>query len=547
MTSQELRQEFLNFFATKGHKIVSSSSLIPEDPSVLLTTAGMQQFKPYYLGQESPYGKNVASVQKCFRTSDIDEVSDESHLTFFEMLGNFSFGGYFKREAIELAYEFIIEHAGLKIDYVSIFEGDKNVPQDEESEKIWRSLGMTDIKKACREDNFWGPPGPEGPCGPTTEIYVRGTEIWNIVFNEFYCNTDKSLSKLSTPGVDTGMGLERLAMVVQKTPTIFETDLFFSLMARMPKALPERKKRIIADHVRGVAFLIADGVRPSNKEQGYVLRRLLRRIIAWNTGAEEDIFVEVIKNYHLFYPELNLSIIMKVFGQEKEKFGRTMQAGLKELNKMDAVDAKAAFKLYESFGLPYETIKDIGGKKTENLRREDFDEEFKKHQEISRKGAAGMFKGGLVDHEPQTIKHHTAHHLLLAALRQVLGSHVLQRGSNVSSERLRLDFSHVEKLTKEQLSEVENIVNQKIAEGLKVKREEMPKEKAEKLGALAEFGAKYGEIVSVYTIYNKDDSAFSREFCGGPHVENTAKLGHFKIIKEEGLGAGVRRIRAVLR
>lgn len=550
ISSKELREIFLDFFAKKGHKIVPSSSLLPQDPSVLFTTAGMQQFKQYYLGEKSPYGPNVASMQKCFRTSDIDEVGDESHLTFFEMMGNFSFGGYFKKEAIELAYEFIAKELGLKIEYVTIFEGDKAVPRDEESQKIWEKIAPElEIRVQGREDNFWGPTGNEGPCGPTTEIYlknVKGTdvEVWNIVFNEYYCHPDGKLENLKTFGVDTGMGLERLAMVAQKTPTIFETDLFAPLIKRIPAVLPEIKKRILADHARGAAFLIADGVRPSNKEQGYVLRRLLRRIIAYGTGAEEDIFVEIIKNYNLFYPELNLSTIMEVFGKEKEKFSRTLKAGLKELDKLESVDAKAAFKLYESYGLPYETIKEAGGKKSEGLRREDFDKEFKRHQELSRTSSAGKFAGGLVDHAPQTIKHHTAHHLLLAALRQVLGKHVVQMGSNVSSERLRLDFSHPEKMTKEQLAEVEKIVNQKIDEGLQVKREEMPKEQAENLEALAEFGAKYGDIVSVYTIYNKDGTAFSREFCGGPHVKNISELGRFKIIKEEAVSSGIRRIRA---
>ncbi|TSC75094.1 MAG: alanyl-tRNA synthetase [Parcubacteria group bacterium Gr01-1014_30] len=569
MTSQELRQEFLDFFAKKGHKIVPSSSLIPDDSSVLFTTAGMQQFKPYYLGTKSPWGPNVASIQKCFRTSDIDEVGDSTHNTFLEMLGNFSFGGYFKKEAVEYAYEFIAKKLDLEIEYVTIFEGDSQVPRDIESREIWKKIVPNiQVREQGREDNFWGPTGLTGPCGPTTEIYVANSkgepvEIWNIVFNEFYCNADKSLAKLETPGVDTGMGLERLAMVAQKKPTIFETDLFQPLITRLPASLPERDKRIFADHGRAVSFLVADGVKPSNKEQGYVLRRLLRRIIAYGTYSkrasfssrpslllhkssvvEEDIFVEVIKNYNLFYPELNLSTIMEVFAQEKEKFGRTMKSGLKELNKMEFVDAKTAFKLYESFGLPYETIKDVGGKKAEGLSREGFDEEFKKHQELSRSSSSGMFKGGLVDHEPQTIKHHTAHHLLLAALRQVLGSYVVQRGSNVSSERLRLDFSHPEKLTKARLAEIEEIVNQKISESLEVRREEMPKAKAEKLGALAEFGAKYGEIVNVYTIYNKDGTAFSREFCGGPHVKNTSELGRFKIIKEEAAGSGVRRIKA---
>lgn len=557
MDSGGVREKFLEFFKERGHTVVPSSSLIPDDPSVLLTTAGMQQFKPYFTGELDPLAdfgnKNTASIQKSFRTSDIDEVGDESHLTFFEMLGNFSFGGYFKEGAIKHAHEFITGKGwmSLEIDYVSVFEGDREVPPDGESEKIWLSLGIKDIRKFGREDNFWGPTGKEGPCGPTTEIYVRNAagqsvEIWNIVFNEYYCQSDGRLEKLETPGVDTGMGLERLAMVAQKKSSIFETDLFAPLIERMPADLPERKKRILADHARGAAFLIADGVRPSNKEAGYVLRRLLRRMIAYGTGVEEALFVAVLENYNLFYPELDLSIITEVFEEEKEKFSRTLGIGLKELNKLDSIDAKTAFKLYESFGLPYETIKEVGGGKAENLRREDFDEEFKKHQELSRTSSAGMFKGGLADTSEKTVRLHTAHHLLLKALQIVLGPSVKQRGSNITSERLRMDFLYGEKMTEEQKKEVERIVNQKISEDLPIIRSEMALEEAEKLGAEHEFGQKYPERVSVYSIGPKDAPPFSIEFCGGPHVARTGEIGKFRITKEEAVSAGVRRIRGVI-
>ena len=572
MDSQTLRKKFLEFFESKGHKIVPSSSLMPEnDPSVLLTTAGMQQFKPYYSGALDPLkdnhlgwnkqlgSKNVASIQKSFRTSDIDEVGDAAHLTFFEMLGNFSFGGYGKKEAIELGFEFITKVLGLKIDYVSVFAGepldsarDKSaIPADLESEKIWKEIdGSIEIRHAGRADNFWGPTGDQGPCGPTTEIYVDGVEIWNIVFNEFYQNPDGTLSKLDILGVDTGMGLERLAKVIQKVPTVFDTDLFSPIMASLPDEVDVKIKRIVADHMRASVFLIADGVIPSNKEQGYILRRLLRRAMAYaklhdfpGDGPRELIntIVELYKQAYPVLQEKNEFIVNTIY-EERARFGQTISEGLKQLSKMGNIDAKSAFYLYETYGLPFEFIRD----KNPELKRGDFEQEFKKHQALSRTSSAGAFKGGLVDHEPQTIKHHTAHHLLLAALRQVLGEHVFQRGSNVSSERLRIDFSHPEKMKPEQIKQVEDIVNDAIAQDLEVRREEMPKTEAEKLGALAEFGAKYGDVVSVYTIFKKDGSVFSREFCGGPHVEHTGVLGKFRILKEEASSAGVRRIKAVV-
>lgn len=557
MESVKIREKFIEFFRERGHTVVRSSSLIPEDPSVLLTTAGMQQFKPYFTGELDPIkdfgSRATTSIQKCFRTSDIDEVGDERHLTFFEMLGNFSFGGYFKEEAINYAYEFITgkNWMNLKIDYVSIFEGDKEVPPDEDSGKIWLALGIKDIRKFGRKDNFWGPTGKEGPCGPTTEIYVKNAsgqsvEIWNIVFNEYYSRPDGSLEKLDMPGVDTGMGLERLAMVAQKKKSIFETDLFTPLIERMPADLPERTKRILADHARSVVFLISDGVRPSNKEAGYILRRLMRRMISYGTDLEESLFTAVAEKYEPFYPELDISAVTDVFIKEKEKFSQTLGVGLKELNKLETVDAKTAFKLYETFGLPYETIKEVGGEKAENLRREDFEEEFKKHQELSRTASAGMFKGGLADTSEKTVRLHTAHHLLLKALQIVLGPEVKQRGSNITSERLRMDFVYDKKMTEEQKKEVERIVNEKIAENLPVIRMEMKREEAEKLGAEREFGQKYPEWVSVYSIGPEGGLPFSIEFCGGPHVSRTGEIGRFRIIKEEAVSAGVRRIRGVI-
>ncbi len=576
MRSDEIRKKFLEFFEKRGHTVVPSSSLIPDDPSVLLTTAGMQQFKPYYTGDldpektihpnlGKPVGKNAVSIQKSFRTSDIDEVGDETHLTFFEMLGNFSFGGYFKEKAIEYAYEFITspDWMDLKIDYVSIFSGDPEVPADTESEKIWKSLGVKDIRKFGREDNFWGPTGAEGPCGPTTEIYVKNAlgqsvEIWNIVFNEYYMHPDKRLEKLKTPGVDTGMGLERLAMVSQETGNIFATDLFEPLFVRMPADLPEKKKRILADHARASAFLIADGVRPSNKEAGYVLRRLLRRIIAYGTGAEEALFVAVLENYNLSYLELDLSVVMDVFNDEKQKFDRTLEMGLRELNKLEKIDAKTAFKLYESFGLPYETIKEVGAEKADSLKREEFDEEFAKHQEVSRSGQekkfgghglilnTGELKAGNEEEMNKVLRLHTTTHLLQRALREVLGPEVKQMGSDITPERTRFDFAFSRKLTPEEVKKAESLVNEKVKEDLPVNFVELSREEAEKTGALFFFKEKYPARVKVYYVGKDLESAWSKEFCGGPHVKRTGEIGKVRIIKEEAVGAGTRRIRATV-
>src|SRR3989338_4765727 len=408
MAHKEIREKFLKFFEERGHKVVPSSSLLPDDPSVLFTTAGMQQFKKYYTGElnaEKDFGSiNTASIQKCVRTSDIDEVGDESHLTFFEMLGNFSFGGYFKKEAIQYGYDFIVKELGLKIDYVSVFGGEDNIPADEESEQIWKSLdpGII-VKKFGRADNFWGPTGEEGPCGPTTEIYVNGIEIWNIVFNEFYQEKDlpagrqvKRLKPLEIKGVDTGMGLERLAMVVQKVPTVFDTDIFGGAKTK--------EERIIADHTRAITALIADGVLPSNKNQGYVLRRLMRRVMTYsNFSVPQD----------------------PIWQAESEAFNASMKEGLKHVK--ETMEPKEIFSLYETYGLPVDVLRD----KVKNFDQAQFDELLKKHQELSRTASAGMFKGGLADHDPKTIKLHTAHHLLLAALQELFGKEVKQKGSNI--------------------------------------------------------------------------------------------------------------------
>ncbi len=642
MSSEEIRQSFLDFFNSKGHSIVPSSSLIPDDPSVLLTTAGMQQFKRYFTGELDPMkdfgSKNTASVQKCFRTSDIEEVGDRTHLTFFEMLGNFSFGGpvktgghgasYWKKEAIHLAYEYITKVLGISPDRltVTVFAGDKGsgslrqaqgelssptnnvfpeqgrgrtIPWDKESFDIWHKeigIPVDRIKKCGRADNFWGPTGNEGPCGPTTEIYADDVEIWNLVFNEYYCSPSTSsgggslrqaqgelssptnnvfpeqgrgitLKPLKTPGVDTGMGLERLVIMLQGVEDIFQTDLFAGLIKKINEVAPtlkDREVRVFADHLRSSIFLIADGVRPSNKEAGYILRRLLRRVIAYQTiyDAHADLFAlayaAVKEKYGKLYPEVNNPRILEVMDSEKEKFEIAIANGLKEIGKHKVIGTKEAFYLYESFGLPFELIKELAPEASKDLDRKEFDEAFKKHQELSRAGAEKKFGGHglLLDTGELKAKDevelkkvtrlHTATHLMQAALRKVLGPDVQQRGSDITAERTRFDFAFPRKLTAEEVKQVEDLVNGAVAQDLPMGFKEMAKEEAEKTGALYFFKQKYPERVKVYFAGHTLDDAFSKEFCGGPHVTHTLEVGKFKIMKEEAVGAGVRRIRATV-
>lgn len=569
MESKEIRKKFLEFFEKRGHKIVPSSSLISDDPSVLLTTAGMQQFKPYFIGKADPIkdfgSKNVVSIQKCFRTSDIDEVGDESHLTFFEMLGNFSFGGYGKKEAIEYAHEFITKEMGLKIDYVTVFAGEDGIPADEEAEKIWKTITPDIIvKKLGRSDNFWGPTGNEGPCGPTSEIFVEGSkaEIWNLVFNEYY-SKDGELTPLKTRGIDTGMGLERLTMAVQRVETIFDTDLFKPSLKMLPN-LSNRFERIVVDHVRGVIFLLADGVRPSNKEAGYILRRLIRRLFFYEKYyalKNLNLVIEkIIDVYYENYREIliNKDSILEEINIERNKFSKSLDLGIKKASKLDKIDSKIAFRLYETEGLFFEILKEIAEHKGFNLTREDFEKEFKKHQEISRAGSEKKFGGhGLVldtgeikagndDEMDKVTRLHTATHLLQRALREVLGNEVEQRGSDITPERTRFDFSFARKLTQEEIKKVEDLVNRKIKEDLPVNFKEMPIEEAKKTGALFFFREKYPETVKVYFTGEKLENAWSKEFCGGPHVRRTSEIGNFKILKEESVAAGIRRIRATV-
>ena len=547
MNSKDLRRKFLEFFEKKGHKIVPSSSLIPTDTSVLFTTAGMQQFKPYYLGEKSPLGQNVCSCQKCFRTSDIEEVGDDSHLTFLEMLGNFSFGDYFKKEAIKLAYEFLFKELKLPLDKAvfTVFEGDGKVSEDKESSEIWQKLGVPEnkIKKCGREDNFWGPTGEEGPCGPTTEIHFNGIEVWNLVFNEYYQDKTGKLTSLKQKGVDTGVGLERLATVVQGKKSVFETDLFLPIINEIPGD-NERAKRIISDHVKGSVFLISDGILPSNVERGYVLRRVLRRAIRYGKllNLPENFLIplaqKAIEMYTDVYPELKSkeTDILTAIQNEEEKFEKTLEEGLKQFEK-----GTDAFELYTSYGFPLELTLELAKERGRDINVEEFNKKFKEHQDLSRTSSSGMFKGGLADNSEQVVEYHTANHLLLAALRQVLGNQVSQKGSNITTERLRFDFVHPGKMTEKEIKEVEEIVNQKIKEDLPVVCEKMSLEEAKGKGATGVFEDKYEEKVKVYSI-----SDFSKEICGGPHVRRTGELGHFKIVKEESSSAGIRRIRAVL-
>ncbi len=588
MKSQDLRNSFLKFFEKKGHAVVPSSSLLPDDPSVLLTTAGMQQFKPYYsrvadplasphpsLGGKSLGSKNAASIQKSFRTSDIDEVGDETHLTFFEMMGNFSFGGYFKKDAIRFAYDYFSE-IKMPIDYVTIFKGDGEAPLDQDSEKIWKDLSAKDIRRYGREDNFWGPTGEEGPCGPCSEVYVDDVEIWNIVFNEYYKEKGGKYRKLDMPGVDTGMGLERLAVASQKVNNIFETDLFAPIIEKIGSGFDKRNERIIADHSRSIVFLLSDGVRPSNKEAGYILRRLIRRVLvsyylkSSGDGADENvirggasaffknIFNAIEGGYKEFYPEINSSVVEKEFGLEADKFMSALRRGINKLNKMGDIAAKDAFYLYESFGLPYEVIVDVAPDKIKNVSRDDFEKKVEEHREKSRSGLSSKFGGhGLVldtgeikarnqEEVEKATRLHTATHLTQAALRLVLGGSVKQAGSDITAQRLRFDFTFDRKLTDEEIKAVEEKVNGYIKEGLDVERVDMPYKEAINSGALYFEKEKYPAEVKVYSIGKKGQGSVSKELCGGPHVKNSKELGIFRVIKQESVASGVRRIRAAL-
>lgn len=588
MQSEEIRKIFLDFFKNRNHSILPSVSLVPEnDPSVLFNTAGMQPLVPFLMGKDHPAGRRLANIQKCVRTQDIDEVGDATHDTFFEMMGNWSLGDYFKEEAISWSYELLTSvDEGFGLDperlYITVFAGDANAPRDEESFNIWRSLGIPEhrIYFMDAKSNWWSP-GDNGPCGPDTEIfyditeeglgdltleeYLRAddnqqvVEIWNNVFMEYEKRDGKVVGKLSQKNVDTGAGLERFVMALQGKNNIFETDLFSSLMESIESLTisPNSKSsRIIADHLRTSVFMIGDGVTPSNTDRGYILRRLLRRAI-FNTISknltQEQInsLVDIIINkYQFIYPELqNLSdLIKKEILTEADKFTKTLKDGLREFDKLSGsnISGPDAFKLFTTYGFPIEMTKELAENKNISIDLEGYAEEFKRHQELSRQGAEQKFKGGLADNSEKTVQYHTTTHLLHQALREVLGDHVSQKGSNITPERLRFDFTHTAKMTEAEKKEVEDIVNDKISKRLPVNSIILPKEEAEKTGALHFFGDKYGDQVSIYYIGENLESAYSKEFCGGPHVTNTMDLGRFKILKEEAVASGVRRIKAVL-
>lgn len=569
MKSSELRQKFLSFFERNGHSIIPSASLIPDktDGTALFTTAGMQPLVPYLLGERHPKGKRIVDIQKCIRTGDIEEVGDDTHLTFFEMLGNWSLGDYWKKESISWSFEFLTKELHIPIEKLAIscFIGDENAPKDLESAEIWESLGIKKERIAFlpKEDNWWGPVGDTGPCGPDTEIFYwknnnikapehfdptdkNWVEIWNNVFMQYVKTQDGKYVVADQKNVDTGMGFERTLAILNGYENVYETDVFKPIIELFPGHFDNRKKRIIADHAKASVFLISDGVVPSNKDQGYVLRRLLRKMIVHLREFSKDELFDPIKKsieiYKDIYP-LDEVKILRVVKEEADKFEKTLIAGLKAIEKITTINGKEAFLLYETYGFPLEVLEEM--REVDN--REDFFTELKKHQELSRTASAGMFKGGLADHDLKTIKLHTAHHLLLAVLQEMFGKEVKQRGSNINQERLRIDFSLDRKLTDEEKNKIEALVNEKIHEGLDVARREMPKEEAEKIGAEMEFGVKYGDVVSVYFIQDKQGNVVSKEFCGGPHVNNTSELGNFKIIKEEASSQGVRRIKAILK
>jgi len=606
----------LDFFAGRGHKIIPSASLVPEnDPSVLFTTAGMQPLVPYLLGEPHPEGRRIANVQKCVRTQDIEEVGDNTHDTFFEMLGNWSLGDYFKEDTIKWSHEFLTsEKEGLGLDpkrlYVTVFAGDENAPRDDESFGIWKSLGIPESRiYFMGADSNWWSPGDNGPCGPDTEMFYDVTEeglgdldknefikaddeqkvveIWNDVFMEYQKKDGKVVGKLSQQNVDTGAGLERLVMVMQGKDNIFDTDLFEPLVTAIKESINtenEKAVRIVADHIRTAVFMISDGVIPSNTDRGYILRRLIRRAVRYADvlGVPEKSLSElakvVIAKYKDVYKNLsdNESLINDEISKEEEKFRVTLQRALRVLNtKRESqirkvgdpnphqvnegveytpyiINGEWMFDFYQTYGFPFEMLieellsrHEIGVHHIKSLRQE-FDIAMDKHQKLSQAGATQKFKGGLAGHGEMETKYHTATHLLHQALREVLGEDVLQKGSNITPERLRFDFSYPEKMTDEQKAKVEQIVNEQIKKALPVSYKEMPLEEAKKLGAIGVFDDKYGEMVKVYQVGDKNSGVFSMEFCGGPHVENTNELGRFKIKKEESISAGVRRIKAVL-
>ena len=590
MKARELKDKFINFFVSQQHVEIPSARLVPEnDPTTLFISAGMHPLVPFLLGEPHPLGKRLTDVQKCVRTGDIDDVGDGYHHTFFEMLGNWSLGDYFKKDMIPWSYKFLTQE--LKINpehlHVTCFAGDADAPKDIESYDLWRSQGISEdrIHYLPKKDNWWGPAGSVGPCGSDTEMFIdtkpddgeidfvvgckqgRIIEIWNDVFMQYYKDTAGKYSEMSQKNVDTGMGVERTTAILSGFSDNYLSSIWQPIIQKIEqisgKKYSENTKsiRIIADHIRSAVFIIADDVEPSNKEAGYVLRRLIRRSVRQGKilGIETnfisqiaDVVLDNQDNYAGIYPELNENRdkIIAILDAEENKFRKTLNNGLREINKLiernKSVSGKEAFTLYESFGFPVEMIQEELEKNNLSLDINEFNQAKEDHQKLSQTLSAGKFKSGLADNSEIITKYHTTTHLLHTALRKILGDHVQQSGSNITADRLRFDFSHNEKLTDEQLKEVSNLVNQQIKASLVVTKETMPFTQAQKEGAIAFFGNKYPEIVSVYTIGPKD-SYFSKEVCTGPHVNNTNELGTFEITKEESAGSGKRRIYAVLK
>ncbi len=594
MKAFELKNKFYEFFTHKAHTKIRGSSLIPEnDPTVLFTTAGMHPLVPYIMGQEHPEGRRLVNCQRCIRTKDIEEVGDTSHLTFFEMLGNWSLGDYFKQEAIEMSFEFLTDAKWLNLKIedlaISVYEGDSQVPADEESAKLWEQLGIPRDKIffLSKQHNWWGPAGQTGPCGPDSEMFIdthsnddaasnpasndgRFLEIWNDVFMQYNKTSSGSFEPLGRTCVDTGMGLERTASILQGKPTVYHTELFMPLIHTLEtissyrfetSPIHDKSMRIIADHIRAAVFILGDerAVNPSNIGQGYILRRLIRRAMRYGRQLEidrlflKDIAEVIIETYAVEYSQLQhqKASILNELEMEEKKFSETLKKGEKEFYKLveqlrkknvSTITGNDVFHLYDTYGFPKEITVELAIEQGLSIDDLGFEKAFKEHQEKSKADTNQTFKGGLLDNSEETTKLHTATHLLHQALRQVLGTHVSQKGSNITKERLRFDFSHEEKMTAEQVTSVEQIVNEQIQGALPVTMQTMSLEEAQKQGALAFFGEKYDEQVKVYSI-----GEFSKEVCGGPHVKNTKELGMFKIDKEQSSSRGVRRIKAVLK
>jgi alanyl-tRNA synthetase len=579
MTSQEIRTKYLEFFKAKGHTIIPSGSLVPEnDPTTLFTTAGMQPLVPFLLGDPHPDGNRLVDVQKCLRTDDIDEVGDTTHHTFFEMLGNWSLGDYFKQEAINYSFEFLTEHLHIPIDKlaVSIFAGDSDAPFDQDSFDLWLSLGIPEsrIAKLPKKNNWWGPASTTGPCGPDTEMFYWASdstapknfdpedstwvEIWNNVFMEYNKTPEGNYQLLQQKNVDTGMGLERVTAALNNESDNYQTDLFLPIINKLEQLTDKKydqrpqEFRVIADHIKASIFLIKEGILPANKLQGYILRRLIRRsCIKINSLKENgfELLLELINPTISIYSttdyfDNNTTTIRQVLAEEISKFQTTLTRGLKEVAKISEIDGKIAFDLFQTYGFPLEITEELFLEKGQQIDHQQFESEFSKHRQASQTASKGMFKGGLEDHSDATKRHHTATHLMNQALHQILGDHIIQRGSFVSSDKLRFDFSHPTKLTDQEIKQIEDIVNQKIQENISVQYVDLPKDQALEVGALHAFNEKYQDICRIYFVGDNLDTAWSKEFCGGPHVTRTGELGTFKITKEESAGSGIRRLYA---